>query len=337
MTFAYPYRKYRHSVLAQITSIVACMVALICSGVGPAHAQEYPAKPIRLMVPFPPGGGTDGATRTISQRLSEYLGQPIVIENRPGGGGLVAWGEVSRAAPDGYTLVVIANNLRLYPVMQITTTFDPDRDLVPVATIASVPMVLVGSQKAPHGGIRELTADSKSVIGKINSGTVGNGSPHHLASARFAAEIGATFTHVPYKGTAQVVNDLLGNQLDIAFLPLNVALPQLRGGRLHSYGVALPQRSSLAPDLATLAENGGPSFDASYWYAVAAPRGTPENVLRRLNRDIVRTLELAPIRENLARQGFEPMPASVEQSAKHLADEILKWAGPIKAYGIRAD
>ena len=142
---------------------------------------------------------------------------------------------------------------------------------------------------------------------------------------------------MPYKGTAPLVNDLLGGQIDIAFIPLSVALPHLRSGRLHSYGVALPRRSDLAPDLATLAESGGPAFDASYWYAIAAPRGTPDAVMRRLNRDIVRTLEMPAVRENLSRQGMEPMPGTPEQSATHLADEIAKWSGPIKAYGIRAD
>jgi len=314
--------RFRHSAPGAIARRAAVAIALLCCAAGPALAQDFPSRPIRLVVPFPPGGGTDGATRTISARLAELLGQPIVVENRPGGGGLVAWSEVSRATPDGHTLVVIANNLRLYPVMQVATSFDPDRDLVPVATLASVPMVLAGGSKAPRSSVREFAAAAKSAPGKINSGTVGNGSPHHLASARFAAEIGATFTHVPYKGTAPLVNDLLGGQIDIAFIPLSVALRR---------------RSDLAPDLATLAESGGPAFDASYWYAIAAPRGTPDAVMRRLNRDIVRTLEMPAVRENLSRQGMEPMPGTPEQSATHLADEIAKWSGPIKAYGIRAD
>ncbi|MEI6303544.1 MAG: tripartite tricarboxylate transporter substrate binding protein [Betaproteobacteria bacterium] len=321
--------------LPACTTALLCLVA--CLLPAPAPAQEFPARPLRLVVPFPPGGGTDGAARSIAQRLAESLGQPVLVDNRPGGGGLVAWGEVSRAVPDGHTLVVIANNLRLYPVMQIATSFDPDRDLVPVATLASVPMVLAGSGKLPPGGLKELVAEAKSASGKINAGTVGNGSPHHLALARFASETGITLTYIPYKGTAPLVADLLGNQIDIAFIPLSVALPHLRAGKLRSYGIALPQRAPLAPELPTLAENGGPSFDASYWYAVAAPRATPEAVIRRLNGEIVKILDMAPVRESLARQGFEPMPASVEQSAKYLADEITKWSGPIKAHGIRAD
>ena len=273
--------------------LLACAAAILCTLGGHAQAQEYPSRALRLVVPFPPGGGTDGVARTLSQRLAEALAQPVVVENRPGGGGLVAWSETSRAAPDGYTLVVIANNLRLYPLMQITTTFDPDRDLVPVATIASVPMVLAASRKAPAGGLRELAVAARSAGGKVNSGTVGNGSPHHLASARFAAEIGATFTHIPYKGTAPLVTDLLGEQIEIAFVPLSVALPHLRA--------------------------------------------TPEAVTRRLNAEIVKILDQAPMKESLARQGFEPMPASLEQSAQHLADEIAKWSGPIRTFGIRAD
>lgn len=317
--------------------LLACATAVMCMLGGHAPAQEYPSRALRLVVPFPPGGGTDGVARTLSQRLAEALAQPVVVENRPGGGGLVAWSETSRAAPDGYTLVVIANNLRLYPLMQITTTFDPDRDLVPVATIASVPMVLAASRKAPVGGVKELILEARSERGKVNSGTVGNGSPHHLASARFAAEIGATFTHIPYKGTAPLVTDLLGEQIEIAFVPLSVALPHLRAGKLRSYGVALTQRSRLAPDLSTLAENGGPAFDASYWYAIAVPRATPDAVTRRLNAELVKILDQAPMKESLARQGFEPMPASLEQSAQHLADEIAKWSGPIRTFGIRAD
>ena len=331
------YRPLRRTVRIAINGTFACAALALWSSSGVTPAQEYPARALRLVVPFPPGGGTDGAARALSQRLAEALGQAVVVENRPGGGGLVAWSEVSRAAPDGHTLVVIANNLRLYPVMQIATSFDPDRDLVPVATLASVPMVLVASRKAPAGGFREMVQDAKSAAGKVNAGTVGNGSPHHLASARLAGEIGASFTHIPYKGTAPLVTDLLGDQIEIAFVPLSVALPHLRSARLRNLGVALPQRSRLAPDLATLSENGGPSFDASYWYAVAAPRATADAVMRRLNSEIVKILDQAPMKESLARQGFEPMPASLAQSAKHLADEVTKWSGPIKAFGIRAD
>ncbi len=330
-------RRLRPNARLAFKGLFACAAIIFGSSGSVAQAQDYPARPIRLVVPFPPGGGTDGAARALSQRLAEALGQPVLVENRPGGGGLVAWGEVSRAAPDGHTLVVIANNLRLYPVMQIATAFDPDRDLVPVATLASVPMALVASRKAPPGGFRELVQDARSAAGKVNSGTVGNGSPHHLASARLAGEIGATFTHIPYKGTAPLVTDLLGDQIEIAFVPLSVALPHLRSGRLRSLGVAMPQRSRLAPELATLAENGGPSFDASYWFAVAAPRATADAVMRRLNSEIAKILDLASMKENLARQGFEPMPASLEQSAKLLADEVAKWSGPIKTFGIRAD
>ena len=330
-------RPLRRTVRIAINGTFACAALALWSSSGVTQAQAYPARTIRLVVPFPPGGGTDGAARALSQRLAEALGQAVVVENRPGGGGLVAWSEVARAAPDGHTLVLIANNLRLYPVMQIATSFDPDRDLVPVATLASVPMVLVASRKAPAGGFQELVQDAKSAAGRVNAGTVGNGSPHHLASARLAGEIGASFTHIPYKGTAPLVTDLLGDQIEIAFVPLSVALPHLRSGRLRSFGVALPQRSRLAPDLATLSENGGPSFDASYWYAVAAPRATADAVMRRLNSEIVKILDQAPMKESLARQGFEPMPASLEQSAKHLADEVTKWSGPIKTFGIRAD
>ncbi len=317
---------------------LALAAAWVLSAVLPmqaALAQDYPNRGLRLVVPFPPGGGTDLVARNVSQRLSEGLGQPVLVENRPGGGGLVAWTETAKAMPDGYTLVVIANNLRLYGLMPTKLGFDPNTDLVPVATIASVPMLLVGSGKSTATDVRGLVAAARAAPARIHYGTPGNGSPHHLAMALFASETATSWTHVPYKGTAPLTNDLLAEQVEVAFLGLSSALPHVKSGRLKAYGVAAPKRSGVAPDMATLAENGGPSFDASYWYAIAVPRGTPRAAMDRLNAELVKALNTPALRDTFMRQGFEPMPSTAEGAAKMLADEIGKWSGPIAQGGVR--
>lgn len=303
-----------------------------------AHAQAYPAKTLRLVVPFPPGGGTDGVARSIHRELGELLGQPVVIENRPGAGGLVAWSQVAKAAPDGHTLVMVANNLRLYKLMQAKLDFDPDADLVAVAPVASVPMVLVGSSNLQRlAGILELAATGRNSPAKLNYGIVGTGSPHHLAYALLSASTGARFTLISYKGTGPLMNDLLGAQIDLAFVGLSVALPHIKSGRLKSFGVAAARRSAIAAEVPTLAEGGGPGFDASYWFAIAVPRGTARTVIERLNAEITKAVALPAVRESFLRQGFEPMAAGVEQTERMFADEIAKWSRPIADYAIRAD
>ena len=219
------------------------MIAMLAFGcaVAAAHAQDYPSRPLRFVVPFPPGGGTDLVARSISRGMSEAFGQPVTVENRPGAGGLVAWGEVAKAAPDGHTIVIIANNLRVYSLMRASLPFDPATDLVPVAAVASVPMLLVGSSKAPPGDLKALLGQAKAAPGSINYGTPGNGSPHHLATALFETETGTRYTHVPYKGTAPLVNDLLGGQVEIAFLGLSSALPHVKSASCAP--TASPRRS----------------------------------------------------------------------------------------------
>ena len=315
------------------------MIAMLAFGcaVAAAHAQDYPSRPLRFVVPFPPGGGTDLVARSISRGMSEAFGQPVTVENRPGAGGLVAWGEVAKAAPDGHTIVIIANNLRVYSLMRASLPFDPATDLVPVAAVASVPMLLVGSSKAPPGDLKALLGQAKAAPGSINYGTPGNGSPHHLATALFETETGTRYTHVPYKGTAPLVNDLLGGQVEIAFLGLSSALPHVKSGKLRAYGVAAPKRSAVAPEMPTLAENGGPAFDASYWYAVAVPKGTPPAIIERLSTEILKIVGVAATRDAFLKQGFEPMPAGAAETAKLLAGEVAKWARPIADANVRLE
>ncbi|HEY5899066.1 MAG TPA: tripartite tricarboxylate transporter substrate-binding protein [Burkholderiales bacterium] len=312
-------------------------LAAACTLSAIAFAQPYPAKPLHLVVPFPPGGGTDLVARNISRDLAAALGQPVIVENRPGGGGLVAWTETAKAVADGYTMVMIANNLRLYPLMGSKLNFDPDRDLVPVAAIASVPMVLVGSHKAPAGDLRALLAAARSAPGTINYATPGYGSPHHLATALFATETHVALTHVPYKGTAPVLNDLLADQVEIAFLGLSAAIPHIKSGKLRPYGVAALKRSAIAPDMPTIGENGGPVFDASYWYAIAVPAGTPGAVVERLSAEVLKVLARPATQEAFLKQGFEPMPAGAAEAAKLLADEVTKWKRPILEAKVRVE
>lgn len=317
-------------------AVVVAFAALALAPVA-GRAQDYPAKPVHLVVPFPPGGGTDGVARAVSTGLAAALGQPVIVENRPGAGGLVAWGQVAKAAPDGYTLVMIANNLRVYKLMKSNLAFDPDTDLVPVATVASVPIVLVGSGRSPADDIGGLVAAGKRAPGTINYGMPGMGSPHHLAYGKLAAETGVRFTLVPYKGTAPLMGDLLGEQIEVAFLGLSSALPHLKSGRLKAYGVAAPRRSPLAPEVQTLAERGGPSFDGSYWYAIAVPKGTPQPVIERLGKAIGQVVAEPAVQANFAKRGFEPMPGGAGEAAQRLADEVAKWSRAVAEQNIRLD
>ena len=312
-------------------------VVLMALAASPALAQSWPQKPVRLVVSGVAGGSLDIPARAVAEKLRDKLGQPVIVENRPAVGGTVAVGEVAKAAPDGYTMVMIANNLRLYPLMGAKLNFDPERDLVPVAAIASVPMLLVGTRKAPPGDVRALIAQAKAAPGSINYGTPGYGSPHHLATALFTTETGIALTHVPYKGTAPVLNDLLANQLEIAFLGLSSAIPHIKSGKLRAYGVAALKRSAIAPDMPTIAENGGPKFDASYWYAIAVPKGTPSAIVERLSAEVLRLLARPAMHETFLKQGFEPMPGGAAEAAKLLSDEVTKWKRPIADANVRVE
>src|SRR5690606_29057618 len=292
----------------------------------PAAAQAWPARPIRFVVPYPPGGPLDQVARALAEKLREPLGQPVVVENRPGAGGNIGADLVAKAAPDGYSIVMgaVATHA-INPYLYAKMPYDANRDFTPITRVATVPNVLVlNPQTAERLGIRslrDLIAYARKNPGKLNYGSGGNGSAGHLAGELLEAQAGISMVHIPYGGAAPAQLGLLAGQTDLMFDNLASATPQIRAGKLQAFAVTTPQRSSFFPELPTVAESGLKDFDISTWFGVFAPAGTPRPIVDRLNTEFTRALSAPDIRERLARMGAEPSPMSPEAFADFVRAE----------------
>jgi len=302
-----------------------------------ASPQEYPSKTIRMIVPFAAGGPTDVIARTVGQKLTESWGQPVVIDNRGGVGGNLGTDIAAKAAPDGYTLVMVivahAINASLYSKLP----YDPVKDFAPVSLAGAATIVLVAHPSVQAKSIRELIALGKAKPGKINWGSPGTGTPHHLAGEMFKTLTGIDMVHIPYKGAAPAIVDLLGGQVSLAFVSLPAALPQIRAGKLTALGVSGPQRSAVAPEVPTIAESGFPGYELENWYGALAPAGTPRAIVNKLNGEIVKILQTPEVKDRLNSQGFEIRTSTPEQFAAYLKSEIVKWAKIVKDSGAKVD
>ncbi len=304
---------------------------------GCAAAQGYPNKPIRLVVPFVAGGGTDLTARIIAQRLNDALGQPVVVDNRPGAGGVIGADLVAKAQPDGYTLLMgTPGSLTINPNLQPKMPYRL-QDFAPVTLATLSPFVMVVHPSVPASSVKELVALAKAKPGVLNYGSAGNGSVAHLSAEQFKSLAGVQLTHVPYKGSAQSVTDLIGGQLQVMFENQPVVLPHIRSGKLRALGVGTARRSALLPDVPTVAEAGVPGYEASTAFGVLAPAKTPHDVIARLNRDIVAILQTPEVRERLAALGLDAVGSTPAQYAEHLKSELAQYGKAIKAAGIRAD
>ena len=314
---------------------VATIALAACAGA--AAAQGYPNKPVRLIVPFVAGGGTDLTARIIAQRLNEALAQPVVVDNRPGAGGVIGADLVAKALPDGYTLLMgTPGSLTINPSLQPKMPYRL-QDFAPIALATISPFVMVVHPSVPASSVKELVALAKARPGALNYGSAGNGSVAHLSAEQFKSLAGVQLTHVPYKGSAQSVTDLLGGQLQVMFENQPVVLPHIRSGKLRALGVGTAKRSALLPDVPTVAEAGVPGYEASTAFGVLAPARTPREVIARLNRDIVAVLRAPDVRERLAAQGLDAVGSTPAEYAEHLKNELAQYARVIKAAGIRAD
>ena len=306
---------------------------------GAAYAQpSYPNKPIRLVVPFSAGGPTDVLARAIGQKLSDSLGQPIIVENRPGAGGNIASDYVAKAPPDGYTLVLgtvgtHAINASLYSKLP----FDAVRDFTPVALVASATIVMVVHPSVPAKTVKELLALAKSKPHHLNFASPGSGTPQHLAGELFKTVAGVEMVHVPYKGAAPALTDLLGGQVSLGFVSLPAALPYVKAEKLVALGVTASKRSAVAPEVPTIAESGLPGYEVENWYGVLAPPGTPKEIVNKLNTEIIKLLQTQDIKERLSNQGFEILQSTPEQFAAFIKLELVKWAKVVKLSGAKAD
>jgi len=302
-----------------------------------ALAQQYPSRPVRLVVPFPPGGPTDIVGRTIAQQLQERWGQPVVVENRPGAGAIIGMDAVAKAAPDGYTLLLGSNSLALNKSLYSKLPFELERDFAPVILITRIPNVLVVHPSVPAITVAELIALAKAKPGQLNYASVGTGTGPHLFAELFIRQTGIQLVHIPYKGTAPAVSDLLAGQVQMLFDSLATALPNIRAGKLRALGVTSATRAPAARELPTLAEAGVSGYEATGWFAIAATGGTPADIIARLNLDIGRALETAAVRDRLERLGGEVVGGTPEQFAAFIRAEMSKWDAVIRGAGIKAD
>ena len=302
-----------------------------------AHAQSWPAKPLRAIVPFPPGSGTDITTRLYAPRLSEALGQPVVVENRAGAAGNVGAEMVARAAPDGYTLLIAPASVAIGQTLYPKLPFDLARDFQAVAMLASVPFLLVVHPSVPARSVKELVAFARARPGQINYASTGNGSSPHLTAEMLKMQARIDVVHVPYKGTPQAVTDLLTGQVSFMFANALSVLPQVNAGRLRALAVTSAKRSAATPQLPTVAESGFPGFESGTWFSVLAPAGSPREAVARLSGEIGKLTQHADIREKLGAQGAEAVTATPEQTAAHIKSEIAKWGKVVRASGAKVE
>lgn len=314
------------------------LAAVFLLGTGAAAAQNYPNRPIRLVVPFPSGSPSDVLGRLVGQRYGDALGQPVVIDNRPGAAGIIGADTVAKAAPDGYTLLMGGTGaLAINPGLRSRMPYDSVKDFAPVSLFASIPFLLVVSPSVPAANVKELVAVAKAKPRQLNYASSGIGSPTHLAAELFKTLTGVDMVHVAYKGTGLAAIDLISGQTHVMFSGITVLMPHVKAGRLRGLAVASATRSSLLPQLPTVIESGIPGFTADTWTGVLAPRGTPAAIVTRLHGEVVKMLRDADMKERLLGLGAEPIGNKPEEFRAHIRDEINKWTKVIRTVGIKEE
>ncbi|HEV2008366.1 MAG TPA: tripartite tricarboxylate transporter substrate binding protein [Burkholderiales bacterium] len=314
----------------QIISVVAALMMT-----GPGAAQNYPAGPLRIISPYPPGGGTDILARTIGQKLNERFGQPVVVDNRAGANGTVGAALVAKAPPDGHTLLIVPAGYAANPALYKSLPYDQARDLAPVSHLASGPLVLVVHPALPVRSVKDLIALAKSRPGEINVGSAGNGSLPHLCAELFNASGKVKLTHIPYKGSGTAVIDVMSGQVPVYFMNVLQSLPLIKSGKLRALAVTSPQRTAIAPELPAIAEAGLPGFDMTNWYGMLVPAATPRDVINKLQQEVARVLNLPELKERLAGEGMTVVGSTSEEFAAFLARETAKYNRIIQAAGIK--
>ena len=303
----------------------------------PAAAQ-YPAKPIRMVVPFPPGGATDIVTRVVADKLTQALGQPVTVENRPGAGGTLGSDLVAKAPADGYTLLMGSTSTHaVAPALYSKLPYDPLKDFTPVANVAASPMILVVSPSLPVTNLKELIAYAKANPGKLSYASSGNGTVNHLTGEMLKGAIGADMVHVPYKGSALAFPDLFEGRVQLMFDYTISIVPQLKSGKLRPLAITSLKRSATVPDIPTMDASGMPGFESILWLGLFAPPGTPREIATRINAEVAKLLQLADVKEKFAQQGSDPIGGSTEQFAATIRSEIAKWGKIVKDSGAKAD
>ena len=319
--------------------IVAALAAIAVLSLGDAVAQSYPAKPIRLIVPYPAGGATDFFARLVFPKVGDTLGQPVVVENRPGAGTAIGASEVARSAPDGYTILLgDAGTYAFNPTLYKKLSYDPAKDFAPISLTGRFALILAVNQSVLNvDSVDAFVQSAKQAPGKIDYGAPGPGSPIHLAMELFKQRAGVSMTPIPYKGGADALSDLIGGRIGALFPDIATGLPQIRAGKIKALAVASEKRVAALPGLPTVSESGYAGFEAWAWQGFVAPAGTPHDIVMKLNGAFAKVMADPAIKQRLSESGFEPQTSTPEQFAAYLKSEIAKWAKVIRESNISLD
>ncbi len=314
---------------------VASVFTTLIFAAAPGFAQNYPNGPMRIVSPYPPGGGTDILSRTIAQKLNERFNVPVVVENRAGANGTVGAAYVAKSVPDGQTLLIVPAGYAANPALYKSLSYDQARELAPVSHLASGPLVLVVHPSLPVKNVRDLIALAKAQPGALNVGSAGNGSLPHLCAELFNSSAGIKIVHIPFKGSGAAVIDVLSGQVPIYFMNILQSLSLIKSGKLRPLGVTSPKRSPIAPDLPSIAESGLKDFDMTNWYGLLVQGGTPRDTINRLQQEVTRVLNLPELKERLAGEGMMVVGSTPEQFVEFLARETAKYNRIIQTAGIK--
>jgi tripartite-type tricarboxylate transporter receptor subunit TctC len=316
--------------------LLGIALALTCA-MNPAAAQGYPAGPVRVIVPFPPGGGVDGAGRLISQKLTEALGKQFIVDNRPGANGMIGSELAAKSAKDGYTLMVNGANFVTTPSLYAKVTYDPVRDFEPVSLIALAPNVLVVHPSLPVKSVKELIALARARPAQVNFAGSGSGSTPHLAAELFNTLAKVHMVHVPYRGTGPAIVGLMSGEASVMFMPTTNAVPLVKSGRLRALAVTSRQRVPAMPELPTVSESGLRGYESSQWYGLFAPAGAPAGVIALLNSQMVKIMQVPDMKQRLTGEGLVAVGSTRDEFAAHIKVELAKWARVIRASGAKVD
>jgi len=320
-----------------VARIMAGIGLLLCVTTAWSQSAPYPNRPIRLIVPYPPGGAVDPIARTIIQKLDEAWGQPVVVDNRPGAGTIIGTEIVAKAAPDGYTVILVATSFTVNPAMYSKLPFDPVNDFTPISLVANFPMMLVVNPQVPVSSVKELIDFLKAKPGQINFSSIGNGTTQHLAGELFKSMAGVDMVHVPYKGSGPSMMSVVSGETSVTIESAFLLSPQVKAGRLRALAGTAMKRASIAPDLPTISESGIPGYDVSTWVGLLAPAGTPQEVVQKWQQQIARVLQIPEVRERQISQGVDPVGSTPEHFAEFIKTEIAKWGKVVKQAGIKLD
>lgn len=317
-------------------TLIHAAAALALALAAPAFAQggAYPSKPIKIIVPYPPGGFNDTLARTVGAKLQAAWGQSVVVDNKPGGATVIGLDAAAKSPADGYTLVILPFSFAVNPFIFAKLPYDSQKDFEPITLAATQANLLVVPASSPFGSVKDLLAQARTKPGGISYASTGIGSSNHLSMEKFKQMAGVDITHVPYKGSAPAVTDLIGGQVDVMFDNVSNVLPHVKSGKLKALAVTTPARSALTPDLPTVAEAGVGGYEVGVWFGIAAPGGTPKPIVDKLNAEIVKILRMADVKEKFAAQGVESIGSTAEQFQAHLQKQRTMWSKVVKDAGV---